>query len=204
MAVDEDGLYAIRSHLPDGSGEIAALAMSDGSQRWSRTIPVSRGALSHGPWVLVPSDGGVVRALRKSTGDLAWAYGVGARVKLVPHDESTVLAIGDSSVHALQSMTAQPAEKASDITLHVRSWGCVDRNTTSLYVGDVLAASDGQDLFTASVRGRGRVLVRANPWADVIATSEARDYSWSYPPVGVDIDGSRHTLEVELDNCDED
>lgn len=206
MAVDDDTIYAIRSHADQGggAGEVRAIAMSDGSQRWSHTMPVAHGALAHGQWLLVPSDGGVVRALRRDTGELAWSYGVGVRATLVPLDENMVIASGDSGIHALQSMTSLPSERASDVTLHVVNWSCVDRATMTLLVGDVPAQPDGPDRFTARVQGRGRVLIRSNPWADIVLMDHARERDWSYAPVVVDIDGARHAVDIELDNCDED
>ena len=207
MTVDDDTVYAIRSHTDEsaGSGEVHAISMSDGSRRWTRAMPVARGALAHGPWLLVPSDGGVVRALRRDTGELVWSYGVGVRATLVPLDENTVIATGDSSIHALQSIASLPAERASDVTLHIVNWSCVDRATMTLFVGDVPAQPDGPDRFTARVQGRGRMLVRSSPWVDIVPMDGQREgRDWSYAPVAIDIDGARHSVDIELDNCDED
>jgi outer membrane protein assembly factor BamB len=206
MTVDDDAVYAIRSHMDDktGSGEARAFAMSDGSQRWTRTMPVAHGAVVHGPWLLVPSDGGVVRAVRRDTGELAWSYGVGVRGTLTAIDENTVIASGDSSIHALVSMTSLPAERSSEVTLHITSWSCVDRASTTLLVGDVPAQADGPDRFTARVQGRGHMLIRSNPWADIVRMDRERERDWAYAPLVVEIDGARHSVDVELDNCDED
>jgi outer membrane protein assembly factor BamB len=204
MVIDDDTIYSMRSNEKDAD-EVRALAMTDGAERWTRKVPTATGGLAHGPWLLVPSNGGIVRAMRRDNGDVAWSYGVGSRAMLSTFDPSTVLAAGNNSLHALQAMTSLPPERTSEIILRITNWGCVDKASTTLFVGDVAAQPDGPDRFTARVQGRGQVIVRSTPWVDVIPMSHERDSrDWSYAPAVADLDGARHEIPIELDNCDED
>lgn len=203
MAIDDDTIYAMKGQQENEADSIEAIGMTDGARRWLKKVPVQVGSLVHGSWLLVPSDGGMVRALRRDTGDIVWSNGVGERATLSAFDESTVIASGNRTITALRTATTLPPDRTSEISLHVTSWGCVDRANAKLFVGDVQAQPDGADRFTAHVRGRGRVVVRATPWGDILP-SHLDGSEWSYGPMLVDIDGARHAMDVQLDSCDED
>jgi len=202
MVIDDDTIYAMKGQEKEPD-QIEAFGMTDGARRWIQKVPVQVGAIVHGPWLVVPSDGGMVRALRRDTGELAWSNGVGERATLSSFDESTILASGNRTITALRTASTLPPERTSEITIHVTSWGCVDKENATIFVGDVAAQSDGADRYTARVRGRGRVLVRASPWGDILPSHDEQS-EWSYGPVLVELDGARHAMDVELDSCDED
>lgn len=207
MAIDDDTIYAIRSHREKQPDEVEAIRITDGTRRWLQKVPASQGALVHGEWLLVPSDGGVVRALRRDTGAIVWVNGVGDRGALSAFDSDTVIAAANGKITALRTTSTLPPERTSEITIHVTSWGCIDKENAEIFIGDIQAQSDGADRFTAHVRGRGRVAARVKPWGDLVpvrtsTNDESRD--WTYGPLLVDIDGMRHSVDATIDECDED
>lgn len=199
LAFDDDTFYAahVRTAALDAPGDVRAIGF-DGRERWHWSGPLAHGPVVHGPWLLVPSEGGVVRALRRKDGALAWSWGVGSRPALRVAGD-VVVAETLERVHALGRTQGLEAERASDVTVHVRAWRCVDASRTTLVVGDVVAQGAGDDRFVARVSGRGSVAVRASPWADIVLVGHD-----AFGPVAVDVDGRPHALEVELDACDED
>lgn len=102
-------------------------------------------------------------------------------------------------VHALARAPIAAPERSSDFTVHVRAFRCVDPGQTTLVIGDVAAQAIGGDRYLARVSGRGSVLVRASPWADVVPVGRE-----GFDAVTVEIDGGAHAIEVELDACEED
>lgn len=192
LVLGEDVVYVLSS----SNGEVRALAL-DGSQRWSWRGNVSH-AIAYGPWLLVTTQGGLVRALRQKDGAIAWSYGAGAHPMIDVAGERLFVSAGDE-LFALERTPESTPDRTSDIAITVHDWDCVDPAQTLLFVGDEPAHSVGNNQFSARVTGRGRVLVRTLPYADISPTG-----SRAYREMSVEIDGRTHALDVDILSCDED
>jgi hypothetical protein len=177
---------------------------------WRDTAPLLGGGLLAGPWMLVETIGGQLRALDRHTGQLIWSYsfGVPFDMRVVPQSQPRWLVVdtedGKLSAFDLQHPRLEPRPNKTTIRGRVRPQSLRWRSPPKwVLVGHEPVPVQKNGRFKTQVHGAGRI--RVTTVAHNLEPAKLTRDDCPYPTeVLVPLDGETHkiTLEVGFGGCD--